>query len=51
VSDLKYADQKFRDKYTKETQSILEAISKDRRLTSTQQKLVNQIRKKLMLLS
>lgn len=51
VSDLKNADEKFREKYKKETNEILEAISKDRRLTGSQQKITNQIRKKLALLS
>lgn len=52
VSDLKNTtDIKFKEKYKKETNEILDSISKDRRLTGSQQKIVNQIRKKLVLLA
>lgn len=43
TSDLKNADPKFRDKYTKETKEILNALRHHRQLSATQQKLIDKI--------
>lgn len=48
VSDLwNHKNIKWRDKYKKETENILNALKKDRALTSTQKKIVVAIEKKL----
>ncbi len=47
VSDLPSADEAFRRRYVAETEEILSALTRDRRLTGAQRRLVNQIRKKL----
>jgi len=47
VDDLKTADEKFRVKYKKETEFILEKLKKERNLTETQKKIIVEIEKKL----
>lgn len=47
VSDLHLANEKFRIKYSNETKQILNALSQDRKLTYSQLRIINKIRKKL----
>jgi GTP pyrophosphokinase len=47
VSDLHTSAPEFREKYVKETNDIIRALRKDRRLTRTQIKLINKIQKKI----
>lgn len=47
VSNLNQVDKKFRDRYKKETEEIIETIEKHRKLTNTQKKLVEEIKNKL----
>lgn len=45
ISDLNKADEKFKNKYKKETEFIVEKLEKNRQLTGTQKKLVEEIKK------
>jgi GTP pyrophosphokinase len=47
VSDLHTTDEVFRNKYIKETNEIIKQLSDNRKLTDSQQKILNKIRKKL----
>lgn len=47
VDDLKTADEKFRVRYKKETEIILDTLKKERKLTATQKRIVVEIEKKL----
>jgi len=47
VSDLHTSDEKFRTKYAKETNSIIDALLEGRKLTGSQTKVLHQIQKKL----
>ncbi len=47
VSDLEFMPDNFKNKYKKETEGILRRLQKNRKLTSTQQSLVNAIKEKL----
>lgn len=47
VSDLLDSNEKFRDRYSKETKSILQKLEKGRTLSDTQKKLVTAIKEKL----
>lgn len=47
VSDLEHSSKEFRDRYKKETKEILKNLEENRKLSETQQKLVNEIKLKL----
>ncbi|HQM96869.1 MAG TPA: HD domain-containing protein [Clostridia bacterium] len=47
VSDLETQTDEFKKKYKLETETIIDSLLRDRRLTNTQKKIINQIQKKL----
>ena len=47
ISDLHKSSPEFRERYTKETKNILEQLSASRQFTKSQQRIINQIYKKL----